>query len=103
MEDHTMTIRGMALGFAVLVVAAVSVARAETRVALVIGNSAYTEVASLPNPSRDAETVAGAIRKAGFVSVRVVHDLGFDAMRRTLRDFAAEAEKADWAVVYYAG
>jgi hypothetical protein len=103
MEDHAMTIREMALGFAVLVVAAVSVARAETRVALVIGNSAYTEVASLPNPSRDAETVAGAIRKAGFVSVRVVHDLGFDAMRRTLRDFAAEAEKADWAVVYYAG
>lgn len=74
-----------------------------TRVALVIGNSDYTSVPRLPNPSRDAATVAQAFREAGFKTVQVRSDLSYEAMRRALRDFSAEAEKADWAVVYYAG
>jgi uncharacterized caspase-like protein len=76
---------------------------AETRVALVIGNSSYTSAPALPNPARDAATVAQAFREAGFTTVQIKTDLGYDEMRRALRDFSAEADKADWAVVYFAG
>jgi len=75
----------------------------ENRVALVIGNSSYSNVSRLPNPSDDATAVAQTLKELGFKTVQAEHDLGFDAMRRVLRDFAAEAEKADWVVVYYAG
>jgi len=75
----------------------------ETRVALVIGNGDYNVVARLFNPPRDADIVAQTLKSLGFKTVQTQNDLGFDAMRRVLRDFAAEAEKADWAVIYYAG
>ena len=69
----------------------------ETRIALVIGNSRYTAVSPLPNPTRDAQTVAQALRAAGFNTVQVENKLGFDAMRRALHACSAQA---DWAVVY---
>ena len=44
---------------------------AEKRVALVIGNSAYRNVARLNNPVNDAAAVAGMFKKAGFdLSIR---------------------------------
>jgi tetratricopeptide (TPR) repeat protein len=75
----------------------------EKRVALVIGNGAYQNVATLPNPSNDARAVADALRKVGFTSVRSASNLKRDALVDVLKAFAAEAESADWAVVYYAG
>jgi hypothetical protein len=74
-----------------------------TRVALVIGNSHYSAVGHLPNPPRDAAVLARSLREAGFKTVQVENDLGSEAMRRALRDFSAEAARADWAVIYYAG
>jgi tetratricopeptide (TPR) repeat protein len=73
------------------------------RVALVIGNSAYQNVALLPNPVRDESTVADALRRAGFQTVVVSTDLKRETFVQTLRDFAAYADKADWAVVYFSG
>jgi tetratricopeptide (TPR) repeat protein len=73
------------------------------RVALVIGNSAYENVALLPNPVRDESTVADALRRAGFQTVMVSTDLRREMFVQTLRDFAAYADKADWAVVYFSG
>lgn len=73
------------------------------RVALVIGNSNYSAVPRLPNPIRDAEMVATAFRDLGFRSVTVMKNLGYDEMRRALRDFSMEVARADWGVVYYAG
>jgi tetratricopeptide (TPR) repeat protein len=73
------------------------------RVALVIGNSAYTAVARLPNPQRDAETVAAALRRTGFQSVTVATDLTREKLISALIAFAREADKADWGLVYYAG
>lgn len=73
------------------------------RVALVIGNSAYTAVARLPNPQRDAETVAAALRRTGFQSVTVATDLSREKLINALIAFAREADKADWGLVYYAG
>ena len=76
---------------------------AAKRVALVIGNSAYQNVAPLPNPSNDAAAVADMFKKAGFDAVELRRDLGSLDMRRSLRDFYDKAADADIAVVYYAG
>jgi uncharacterized caspase-like protein len=73
------------------------------RVALVIGNSAYKNVQPLLNPARDAKLIAGALRDVGFQTVTVSSDLPRDKFFEALRGFAADAEKADWAVIYYAG
>lgn len=73
------------------------------RAALVIGNSAYKNVAALPNPQRDAESVAATLRNIGFDPVIVAVDNSKEKLTEALRSFANEADKADWAMVYYAG
>lgn len=78
-------------------------ALAEKRVALVMGNSAYKNVARLANPANDAALVGGMFRKAGFDTVDVKLDLNVAEMRKALRDFGGKAREADVAVVYYAG
>src|SRR6195952_1501936 len=76
---------------------------AEKRVALVLGNAAYQNVAKLPNPVNDGATIAATLRDAGFDVVDSRHDLSALETRRALRDFADRARDADIAVVYYAG
>jgi tetratricopeptide (TPR) repeat protein len=75
----------------------------DRRAALVIGNSAYRSVAFLPNPRRDAAAVADALRQVGFQSVELALDLDRDGMVKALRSFRDQADKADWALVYFAG
>jgi hypothetical protein len=77
-------------------------ALADKRVALVIGNSEYRNVAKLPNPANDAAAVAGLFKAAGFeVDLRL--DLDSNNMRRALREFSHTARDADVVVVFYAG
>lgn len=83
--------------------AAGAVLASERRIALVIGNSAYENVPALANPTRDAALVADTLKRAGFEMVIVQPNLRKDALMSALRGFAARAETADWAVVYYAG
>ncbi|KYG97476.1 caspase family protein [Bradyrhizobium sp. DOA1] len=78
-------------------------APAGRRVALVIGNGAYKNVHALPNPLRDSKLIAGVLRDVGFQTVISVSDLTRDKFFEALQTFANEAEKADWAVFYYAG
>ncbi|QPF92936.1 caspase family protein [Bradyrhizobium commune] len=73
------------------------------RIALVIGNGAYKNVHALDNPPRDSKLIGNVLRDLGFQTVTVANDLTRDKFFETLRAFAADAEKADWAVVYYAG
>lgn len=73
------------------------------RVALVIGNGAYKNVHALPNPPRDSKLVASVLHDLGFQTVMSTSDLTRDKFFQTLQAFAEEAEKADWAMVYYAG
>ena len=75
----------------------------DRRIALVIGNFAYENAATLPNPERDANLVADVLKRTGFETVTLLTNLRKDALVSALRDFAARAETADWAVVYYAG
>ncbi len=76
---------------------------AEKRVALVLGNSAYQNVAPLANPGNDSARIAATLKEAGFDIVDSRRDLPAAETRRALRDFADQARNADIAVVYYAG
>ena len=78
-------------------------AHAEKRAALVIGNSSYRNVPSLPNPVNDAAEVAALFRSAGFAVVDLRRDLGISDMRRAISDFAEVAGDVDVAVIYFAG
>ena len=76
---------------------------AEKRVALVLGNSNYQNVAPLANPVNDSARIAATLKDAGFDVVDSRRDLPAAETRRALRDFADRARDADIAVVYYAG
>ncbi|HEX7883880.1 MAG TPA: caspase family protein [Afipia sp.] len=78
-------------------------ARADKRVALVLGISAYQHVAKLPNPSNDADAMAALFRKAGFDVVETKRDVGIADLRRAIGDFSDKAQDADVAVVFFAG
>ena len=73
------------------------------KIALIIGNGAYRNVQELGNPPRDAKLIAAALKDVGFQTVTLSNDLTRDKFFEALRGFAGDAEKADWAVVYYAG
>jgi uncharacterized caspase-like protein len=75
---------------------------ADARVALVIGNGAYKNVAALPNPPNDASAIAASFERLGFV-VKTLRDAGFDDMRRALIDFGQRARGAEMAVIFFAG
>ena len=90
--------------FAMVVLASTGVsAFAEKRVALVIGNSAYKNVARLKNPANDASVVTAMLKSAGFDTIDSRADLSVVEMRRALREFGNKTRDADVAVVYYAG
>jgi hypothetical protein len=76
----------------------------ETRIALVIGNSAYTGGA-LPNPANDAKMIGDTLKELGF---EVIPRINADqtTMKRAIQEFGARLEKAGPGAVglfYYAG
>ncbi|WP_291846615.1 caspase family protein [Bradyrhizobium sp.] len=77
-------------------------AYAEKRVAFVVGNGTYKNVAPLPNPSIDAKAMASALRNVGFQVVEGTN-LTRDKMTERLLDFGKKAQGADVAVFFYAG
>src|SRR5215208_292890 len=76
---------------------------AEKRVALIIGNSSYRNVAKLSNPANDAAAVAAMFKSAGFDTVESKLNLTVGELRKALRDFGNRSRDADVAVIYYAG
>ncbi len=82
-----------------------SVAHAEKRVALVIGNSAYRTVAVLPNPASDARLMSDTLSSLGFFVVGGGAQIDLDkaGFEVALRDFARALNGADVALFYYAG
>jgi uncharacterized caspase-like protein len=75
---------------------------AATRVALVIGNSAYRHVPTLSNPANEAAAVAAMLKAASFDAVATGLDLTANEMRKALRDFGSRSQDAEIALVYYA-
>jgi hypothetical protein len=80
-------------------------ASAESRLALVIGQSAYRSVPALPNPANDARAVTKLLTDSGF-EVSTASDLSQGQMRDAVSEFAGKvaAKGADTvALVFYAG
>jgi Caspase domain/Putative peptidoglycan binding domain len=77
-------------------------AKAERRVAFVVGNGTYKNVAQLPNPPVDAKAMANVLRKVGFDVVEGTN-LTRDKMTERLLEFGKKAQGADVAVFFYAG
>jgi caspase domain-containing protein len=80
-------------------------AHAESRVALVIGESAYRAVPSLPNPANDARAMSKLLTDSGF-EVTTASDLSQKEFNQKVGDFTAEiaARGPDTvALVFYAG
>jgi uncharacterized caspase-like protein len=80
----------------------VTAAKADRRVAFVVGNGAYKNVAQLPNPPIDAKAMAGVLRNVGFDVVEGTN-LTRDTMTQKLLEFGKRAQGADVAVFFYAG
>ena len=80
-------------------------AAAESRLALVIGQSAYRAVTPLPNPANDAKAMTQMLGDAGF-EVVAASDLSQTEMREKVGEFAAKiaAKGPDTvALIFYAG
>lgn len=80
-------------------------AGAETRVALVMGNSAYRHTAKLSNPVNDASLIASILRRQDF-EVLLHLDLDFKSMRRAIKAFTTKLEengRDTVGLVFYAG
>src|SRR5471030_3513982 len=77
-------------------------AKADRRVAFVVGNGAYKNVTQLPNPPIDAKAIASVLRNAGFDVVEGIN-LTRDKMTERLLEFGKKTKGADVAVFFYAG
>jgi hypothetical protein len=75
---------------------------ATERVALVIGNGAYQNVAQLPNPTNDANAIADVLDGMGFEVIKGV-DLDEAGMERLLRQFVSAMKDARIVLFYYSG
>ncbi|WP_314961573.1 caspase family protein [Bradyrhizobium cosmicum] len=80
----------------------ISAAKADRRVAFVVGNGSYKNVAQLPNPPIDAKAMAATLRNVGFEVIEG-SNLTRDQMTEKLLDFGRKAQGSDVAVFYYAG
>jgi hypothetical protein len=90
------------LGLLLMALCSVAPASAQERVALVIGNGNYANVAPLANPANDARAVAASLRDIGF-DVSEGLDLGRGQMEDHIRAFLNRAASAKVALLYYAG
>lgn len=79
-----------------------SAAHAETRIALVIGNSAYETIGALKNAGNDAKLLAASLKEMNF-DVTTGLDLNEDEMGDAIDAFAEKVRGADVAAIYYAG
>ena len=74
----------------------------ERRIALVIGIGAYQNAPPLANPVADARDIGEALRRLGF-EVEEAFEPDFRGLARAVREFGIKAQRADVAVIYYAG
>src|ERR1044071_1947680 len=95
------SVKAFAFVFAAVLLGTIA-AKADGRVALVIGNGAYQNLSTLTNPVSDAKAVAASLRGHGF-QVFEHYDIARGDLLNALEDFQRAADAATVAVVYYAG
>ncbi len=72
------------------------------RIALVIGNGAYTNAPPLKNPPNDARDMAATLKVLGF-SVSSAIDADQRTMKRLIREFGLQLKGGGQGLFYYAG
>ena len=77
-------------------------AKAERRVALVIGNSDYAHAGTLRNPRNDASDMAETLTRLGF-EVTLGLDLDQQKFAKTIDRFGRQLDDASVALLFYAG
>ena len=75
---------------------------ASKRLALVIGNGAYTSAPPLKNPPNDARDMAASLRTLGF-DVTSGINVNQKDMKRLIRDFGLKLKGGGSGLFYYAG
>jgi uncharacterized caspase-like protein/ketosteroid isomerase-like protein len=77
----------------------------ESRVALVIGNSAYQFLPRLENPANDAQLIATTLKGLGFTLIGggAQTDLDRAGFERAIRDFGTKLAGGAVGLFYYAG
>jgi len=89
----------------VFTLSSVSFAAAQQRIALVIGNSDYKLISSLPNPKNDAELMSKTLKEVGFEVVTAI-DVDRRGMSRAVKKFGKKlrlAGKDAVGLFFYAG
>jgi len=85
-----------------LIVLTMSVmAQSEKRIALVIGNAAYSS-APLANPVNDADLMATTLESLGF-TVKKYTNVGLAQMNKAIQEFSKQLGNYNVALFYYAG
>jgi carboxyl-terminal processing protease len=89
----------------VVVAVSASPAIADRRVALVIGNSAYQNVARLENPRNDALLMAATLQELGFILIGDGAQLDLDktGLDAAVQKFGVSLQGAEVGMFYYAG
>jgi hypothetical protein len=84
---------------------AMTLALAESRIALVVGNGNYLNVPSLANPAGDASLMASTLKRLGFKLVGDGAQINLDkkAFDSAVRSFGSQLQGADVGLFYYAG
>lgn len=77
-------------------------AKAEKRIALIVGNNAYENVPKLQRAVSDATAIAQSLRALGF-DVLLAADADRREFVRQLAEFGARVQKETLALFYYAG
>ncbi len=77
-------------------------AHAEKRVALIVGNAAYSSASTLENPVNDARKLGEALKELNF-EVLQQENLQRSSFLETIQVFSKSLEGADVALFFYAG
>jgi formylglycine-generating enzyme required for sulfatase activity len=104
MRRIIVSIVGFAICFASLSGSLAAQASQAPRLALVIGNSSYTDMQRLANPRNDAEDIAAALQELGF-SVVLLVDANRKAMNQAIiafRELLAEDKRSE-GLFFFAG
>src|ERR1700691_2988270 len=100
-----MTARSLLLATLLVCIPFTSTLAADKRIALVIGNSAYQNVAQLDNPKNDAALMARTLKDLGFTLIGDGAQINLDkaALDKAIQSFSQQLQGADVALFYYAG
>ncbi|MDW7692552.1 caspase family protein [Flammeovirgaceae bacterium SG7u.111] len=74
----------------------------QKRLALVVGNSNYTNGGSLRNPLNDARSIKASLEQLGFTVLKA-EDCTQSSMKRAIDEFGAKLQGYDIGLFFYAG